>query len=162
MTAYADTDYGIALYGPDYITVSFDRDQDGILGAGDLAAAALMFDVVTARFNGILLGRVPLPFAEVPLDIKKYCVDVVVYEMCPTQSTRTEEKIKRKDDAESWLRAVRDNKVKFAVGGADEPASANAPHLTQGPATVTAEQSTFEMDPGAREYTREKLKGTLI
>lgn len=156
--AYHTLQDAIDLYGTTYVTVSCDRDGDGSV---DTAAFEAMSDVVAAMINGYLLGRVPLPLAEVPKDLKKYSIDITIYELCPSQSVRTEEKTKRYDAAMSWLRAVKDNKIKLTVGGADAPAAATGAHLTAGPAVVPASTAVFEIESGSRDYTRDKLKGLL-
>ncbi len=158
MAAYADQQFAIDCYGLEYVTVSCDRNRDGTI---DSAAFALALDIATAKINSALLGRVPLPLAEVPLDVKIYCVDLAIYDMCPSASVRTEEKTKRYDAAQSWLKRVADNKIKLAIGGSAAPAPAAGPHLTASPETVESVAQIDEIREGARDYTRESLKGLL-
>ncbi len=152
--AYGSIARAIELYGSDYVTVSCDRDGDGAI---DTAATEAMLDVVDAMINGYLLGKIPLPLETVPLDLEKYAIDIAIYEMCPTQSVRTEEKVKRYDAAITWLKSVRDNKNKLTKGGAAAPEPAAGQHMTAHATVATAREARHELTQGDRFFTLSKL-----
>jgi phage gp36-like protein len=153
--AYATSADAIALYGEDFIITSFDRDNNGTL---DTAAIDRMLSAATATINGYLKGRVTLPLASVPEDLVKYCVDIAVYDGCPSASVMTEQKTRRYDSAMTWLRGVRDNKIVLADASGDKQ---GGDHLTAGPEVIPMVGNTVEIDCGARDFTRESMRGLI-
>jgi phage gp36-like protein len=112
--------------------------------------------------NGYLLGRVTLPLAIVPEDVKLACVDIAVYRMCPNAVALTEQKKERNEMALQWLKDVKSGKVHLNTGGAEAPVI-EAPNLVKSPAIEfnQARSSNDLLQYGARELTRDKLQGIL-
>lgn len=153
--AYATVAEAIELYGEDYVTVSFDRNNDGVL---DTAAATRMLDVATAKINGYLKGRITLPLASVPDDLKKYCIDIAIYEGCPRASVMTEQKRDRNEAAMVWLRGIRDNKIVLADVAGERQGGPNEMQIAE---AVPMAGNQAELIEGSREFTRQSL-GLLI
>lgn len=153
MAAYADIDFATSLYGEDYVKVSFDRDGDGEI---DTVATEMVFEVVSSEIDSYLVGRVPLPLTDVPLDLKMRCVDLCIYRMCPDAARLTEEKKARFEAAISYLKMVARNEVKLTF----DSAPAAGTHLTQRARIVTQEEACSDQD-GSRMFSRRKLRGLL-
>lgn len=86
---YAALSDATDLYGTDYVTVSFDRDNDGV---ADVAVYTAAFDRATSEINGMLAGSIDLPLATVPDDLVAYCVDIAIYYGSITCDVLTEHK----------------------------------------------------------------------
>lgn len=153
--ALASVDDAIALYGSDYVIVSFDRDGNGVI---DTAAAELHLDVATATIYGYLKGRIALPLQTVPADMKKYCIDIAIHDGCPRASVMTQEKKDRYQAAQAWLRGIRDNKIVLVDENADRQGGSNQMHEAE---ALPMHSNTAEIVEGARLFTRETLS-TLI
>lgn len=151
--AYATIDFAVQLYGVDYVTVAFDRDNDGVI---DTIATEAMLEIVSAEIDSYLVGRVPLPLTNVPLDLKMRCVDMAIYRMCPDAARLTTEKTDRFKAAESWLKMVARNEIKLTYEGAS-----TGTHLTERARIVTATAAHSEQETDARWFSRENLKDVL-
>jgi phage gp36-like protein len=155
MAAYADLDYATSLYGAEYINASIDRDGDDAITAADTDLAEAMFDVVTAEMNSYFVGRVSLPLANPPLDLKMRCVDIFIYRMCTDAGTLSEIKKARFEAAIAWLTLVATNKVKLTTL---DGSSTGANAVASARLTTAAYQS---LDDGSRRFSRSALKDVL-
>lgn len=152
MAAYADIAFATQLYGEDYVTTSFDRNNDGEI---DTADAELMLEIVSAEIDSYLVGRVaPLPLSPVPLDLKMRCVDIAIYRMCPDAGRLTTEKTDRYKAALEWLKMVADNRIKLTSEGAKVTDAS----LTQKARVIPAVTAYQDQEVDARWFRRENFR----
>jgi len=155
VAAYATIADATALYGTDYVTVAFDRDGDGSI---DTTAAELMLEVVSAEMDSFFVGRVePLPISPVPLDLKMRCIDLAIYRMCPDAARLTEEKTKRFDAAQAWLKMVAKGEIKLT----HDSAAVTGANLAQRARVVTAATADGSQGDDTRWFSRKRLKSVL-
>jgi len=151
--AHASIQDAIDLYGTDYVTVSCDRDRDGVL---DTDTFELCLLAASNKIDGLFHGRVKgWPWAVIPAHVRQYAVDIAIYTACTDPSTLTEQKTTRYHEALEYCRAVATGKIKLTT---DESESAGA-NIAQSVQTVTQTQATSLLTSCAREFTREKLRG---
>ncbi len=110
--AYATLDNANDLYGTDYVTVSFDRDNDG---SPDVDVYTAAFDRATAEINGILAGNLALPLATVPDDLVAYCVDIAIYYGSVTCDVLTDQKRELFQKAHEMVKAMAMNQRKAGL-----------------------------------------------
>ena len=144
--AYATVTEATDLYGEDYITLSVDRDDDGVI---DTTAFSDALDQATSELDSYIGVKYDLPLVVVPSVLVRFCVDVAVYVSCPNPAELTEEKIRRYDAAIKWAMGVAKGVV--SLGTIDIPASAN-----EEGGTVLTEPSASD-----RLFTRTKMSGLL-
>lgn len=154
MAAYADIAFATSVYGEDFVTTSFDRNNDGIIDTTDVE---LMFEIVTAEIDSYLVGRVPLPLTTVPLDLKMRCVDLCIYRMCPDASRATTEKTERYKAAIAWLELVAANKIRLTV----DHEKATGTHETMKATIITAATAMQDQECNARWFDRRRTKQVL-
>jgi phage gp36-like protein len=154
MAAYADIAFATSLYGSDYVTVAFDRDNDGVV---DTVAAELMFDIVSAEIDSFLVNKVPMPLTEVPLDLKMRCVDLCIYRMCPEASRLTTEKIDRFKAAQKWLEMVAEGVIKLTADGA----ALTGANKNQKATLTTAATAAQDQESDARWFKRDRTNRCL-
>lgn len=139
---YATEEDALAMYGVDFVTLSCDRNGDGVL---DSAAFDLALDWATSRIDSILTGRAAVDELDIPDSINAACVDLAIYRVSMTHDVLTDHKIKLHDQAMDWLKMV-------AVGeqgnGQESP-------------TVQGNVSFHVARTNGRELTRDKLSGLL-
>jgi phage gp36-like protein len=109
MTAYATQSDISGLYGENALVVA-DHDRDGIPDAVPVANA---LDYATAEIDSYLATRHSLPLAEVPLILKKLCVDIALHQLALSGELMTEEIEKRYDRALATLRDLSTGKAKL-------------------------------------------------
>jgi phage gp36-like protein len=149
---YASITDAIALRGADYVTVSCDRDRDGVL---DTEAFELALQAASNKVDGYFMGRVRgWPWAVVPALVRQYTVDLAIYDACTDPSVLTEIKKDRYHEAIEYLDAVAKGRIKLTT---DESESGGA-NLAQSSTTVTASRASSLMSSCARVFTREKLR----
>ncbi len=154
MAAYADIAFATSAYGSDYVTVSFDRDNDGVI---DTADVELMFEIVSAEIDSFLVGKVPMPLVAVPLDLKMRCVDLCIYRMCPDASRLTTEKTERFKAAQKWLEMVAEGVIKLSAEGA----ALTGANLNQRATITTAATALQDQEAGARWFKRDRVNRVL-
>jgi len=154
VAAYFTIADAVGLYGEDYVTVSADRDNDGEI---DTALAEGMAEIVSAEADSYMMGRVPLPLENVPLDLKMHCIDIWIYRMSPDAATASIMKEKRFDAAIKWFEMVARGQIKLTYQG--EPAV--GANKVQSAYVVTANQALSDQLDGARRFSRKRLAGLL-
>lgn len=152
MTAYATVADALALYGSNYVITSKDDDGDGTL---DTTSFELFLSAATDKINSYLAGRVPLPLEIVTGDIKKYTIDIAIFECCPSAAEATEQKTGRYKMAMDWLQKFADNKVKVA----DQDGTNVGLSKTRRAVLVNSTEQESSLSTGSRDYTRAKLRG---
>lgn len=123
-------------YGEQELLLVADRDNDGVMDAGVVAAALQDADAEIVSFIGQAVRIDP---AKVPLNLKRLACDIARYRLygaSPTEDVR-----KRYDDAVSFLKRVAAGAATLD-GGASAPAEAQTPPK---PAAVV---------PGSRIFKR--------
>ncbi len=154
MAAYADIAFATSVYGENYVTTSFDRNNDGDI---DTADVELMFEIVSAEIDSFLVGKVAMPLSPIPLDLKLRCVDLCIYRMCPDASTLTTEKIDRFKAAQTWLQMIARNEIKLTSAGE----ATTGTHLTQRATLITQSEAMQEQECGARWFQRDRSNRVL-
>lgn len=149
--AYATVQDALDRYAEDYVVTSCDRDEDGIL---DTASFEQALDDATDWIDSYLVGRVTLPLTVVPRRLIRICVDVAIFESSESADTMTTLKQDRFNRAKEFMEAVAANKLKLVRDGANtagrnKPASATI---------VTQHTQRDEREPGARRFSRDKLR----
>lgn len=149
--AYASVQDAIDIHGLDYITVSCDRDGDGDLDIDVFEKALLR---ASGRIDGAFAGRVPgWPWQLPPPYLQEICVNIAVYSACPTQDVLTEIKKERYQEAVEYLDAVAKGKIKLTQDGDPKGAA-----LNQSASVATSCDNRALMEPGARNFTRQKMR----
>lgn len=154
MAAYATIAFATSVYGSDYVTVSFDRNNDGTI---DTVDTELMLEIVSAEIDSFLVGKVPLPLTEVPLDLQMRCIDLCVYRMCPDASRLTTEKTERFKAAQKWLEMVAEGKIKLAADGT----ALTGANLNQRATLTTAATALQDQETDARWFKRDRATRSL-
>lgn len=151
--SHASVAEAVALYGEDFITTTFDRDNDGDL---DTDACQQALDAATNEIDGWLIGRVDgWPLDAIPPQIKRYCIDMAVYIGSPTADVGTSDKSKRYDAAVHYLEMVAMGKVRLVPVVADVPSQADT--VTLQPQVLPDRVITVEAGCD-RQFTRTKLR----
>lgn len=149
--AYASVQDAIDIHGLDYITVSCDRDGDGDLDIEVFEKALIR---ASDRIDGAFSGRVPgWPWQVPPANLLEICVNVAVYSTCNTQDVITDIKKERYHEAIEYLDAVAKGKIKLTKDGDPQGASLNLAS-----STATSCDNRALMEPGARNFTRQKMR----
>lgn len=149
--AYATSTYATTLHGAAYLAAACDRDGDGTL---DAAAFDEWLEVASDIIDGYLLGRYGLPLASPPRVLKKYCVDIAVYEAANTADVATKKHEKRRDQAIDWLEKVALGKIKLET-------SDDSTEVNQAQEASIATKSELGIVSDDRQFRRDSLKELL-
>jgi phage gp36-like protein len=141
--SYATIQDANDLYGETYVLTSVDRDDDG---EPDLNSLTKAFAQASSEMDTYLGVRYDVPVDPVPDVLKRYCVDIGLYQLSSgAGGGLTDEKRRRYEDAIKWLSKLAKADVSLGLpegsGVEDEP----LPRITESP----------------RLFTRSKLDGLL-
>jgi phage gp36-like protein len=138
MPVYATHDDMVNRHGNDAVTVTFDRDGDGML---DSAAESAALADASNEIDGYLAGVYTLPLATVPPLLVLYCCDIAIYRGAQG-AVVTEEIRKRFEDAIKFLTMLAQGKIKLF---ANDPSAPNG-------------GSGASFDAGERIFTRSRTR----
>ena len=141
MSSYATVQDAIDLYGQDYIVVSADRNEDGVV---DMVPFTDALAQATSELNSYIGVKYKLPLAEVPDVLRRFCVDIAVYITSSSPGVLTEEKENRYKSAIDWAKSVA--KGTATLGIEDTPESIDS-----------IEGGSVQTSYSTREMTRGKL-----
>jgi phage gp36-like protein len=141
------------LYGAGFVTVACDRNVDGSL---DTASFEYHLQVASDQIDGYLLGRYNLPLATPPAIFVKVCVDLAIYNACPTADVLTNEIRDRNKAALEYMRDIAANRVKLIIAP-----STTEPNRAQHPQIDTQVEVRRMLVTGSREFKTESLRRLL-
>lgn len=150
MASYASIEDAIALYGTEYVTLSCDRDRDGLPDTDVMESALLS---ASDQIDGFIIGREPLPLNPVPVVLKKICVDIAIYDCCPSQQSLTEQKTKRYEAAMRYMEKIGLGKLRLSAAGVGVGAN-----QSQTSTTNTACTNSVLASPGSRRMSRGQMR----
>ena len=151
MAVYATIQDALDRYGNDYVVVSCDRDDDGVL---DTEALTLALEDASDWIDSYLAGRVALPLTTIPRRLIKVCIDVAIYELCEGASTMTTQKKERYESAKEFMMDVKNGARRLTF----DQELVQSPNSTQEAQIVTQKQQRIERVCGSRLYTRDTLR----
>ena len=127
--AYATVQDAIDLYGESYVLTSVDRDKDGKVDNNALKNALKQASSLLDSYIGF---RYVVPVSPVPQILKKFTIDIAIYESSPGTLARTKEKRERFEDAIKWAKDVSAGKAAIVVAGNvdPEPEQVNEPEIS--------------------------------
>lgn len=132
-------------FGEAQVLIASDRDGDGVADTGLIDSALLK---ASEEIDSYLIMRYSLPLATTPGILKSVCCEIAMYRLSPDTSY-TEEKRKRYEDAIKWLRDV----AKGLVGLDDDSGTEE-----EGDDNLEIDDGT-ETTVTSRVFTRSKLGG---
>lgn len=138
--AYAVFQDAIDLYGQDYVLTAVDRDDDG---TPDKASFQDALEQASGEIDSYLRARYTLPLAQVPPQLRRFAVDIAIYQCSADPAMATDEKRRRYEDAIRWLEKVALGQLSLGV---EEP---------------TPDSGTPQLIYQGRRFTRETLRGLL-
>ncbi len=130
-------------FGLDAVTLSADRDGDGVADADVVARAIEHADGLIDSRIGV---KYKLPLDVVPTVLVAYAGDIALYRMSLSTGSYSDEKRQRYEDALGWLDKVAAGKA--VLDGQPEPEGKGGP-------------AAIRVVAAPREFTREKLGGIL-
>ncbi len=151
--AYATVADAELLYGVGYVTVACDRNVDGTL---DTTSFEYQLQVASDQMDGFILGRYPLPLATPPAVFVKVCVDLAIYNSCPTADVMTSLIEKRNEQALHYMRDIAANRVKLVIAP-----NTTAPNESRQVETVTQPTVRRTLVQGSREFKTSPLRDLL-
>lgn len=99
--AYATVGEISDRYGADSLSALADRDGDTMM---EMEAINGALDDATAEIDSYLAARYPLPLSDVPISLKRACMDIALYHLAGQRTT--DEIEKRYNRAIAWLRDI--------------------------------------------------------
>lgn len=141
--SYATIQDAQDLYGETYVVTSVDRDEDG---EPDLTSLTKALAQASSELDTYLGVRYTVPVSPAPTVLKRYCVDVALYQLSSSAAQGlTEEKRTRYEDAIRWLTKLAKGEVTLGLPDADGVEDDPLPQITE----------------TTRLFTRTKLDGLL-
>ena len=120
-----------------------DLTDDTLTGAYDAAVVDRAIDDADAEINGYVGTRYAVGRDPVPPGLRKYSVDIAIYNLYSRRKTVNEEWRKRYEDAVRYLELVAKGQISLGAGDAEPGAVNHAPQISGPP----------------RLFSRHKLKG---
>lgn len=136
----------IERYGQGFYDALADPDMDG---NPDVARTDRAIEDASSLIDGYLGTRYDLPLAIVPQVVKRICIDIAAYHLCPDASAMTEIIEKRYEAA---IVVAKDISAGRASLGASEPKGGSLDPGTLGDGAVL-------VSGPERVMTRERLRG---
>lgn len=137
---YAAFQDAIDLYGQDYVLTAVDRDDDG---TPDHTSFEDALEQASGEIDSYLRARYSLPLDPAPPQLKRYAVDIAVYQCSADPAMATDEKRRRYEDAIKWLEKVSMGKLSLGV---EEP---------------SPDSATPQLSYSDRRFTRDSMRGLL-
>lgn len=129
---YATQDDIVSFHGDRVLKVVADRNKDG---TPEAATVTLALESATAEIDSYLRERYTVPLSTPGPMIKTICVDIAVYRMALSESSCTENMIKRYESALAWLKDIAAGKASLEatnIDGGDGGQDAGAQDVTGG------------------------------
>lgn len=117
-----------------------DLTDDAKTGEYDAAIVLRAIDDADAEINGYVGTRYNVERDPTPPVLRKYSVDIAIYNLYSRRKTVNEEWTKRYDSAIRYLELVAQGKISLGAGDADTGAVNHAPKI-QGPARIFSRDS---------------------
>jgi phage gp36-like protein len=124
-------------------TVLIQLTDDANVGAVDDAIVEQEIENAAGEINGYCAERYPVPLSPVPPIIRKFSVDIAIYNLFARRKGASDDRKARYDNAIRFLRNVSSGRVSLG---------ASAPE----PVTTT---DSVAMESGTRIFTRDKMSG---
>lgn len=137
-------------------------ESEAVPGELDAEAIGIAFDDATGEMNTYIGKRYPLPLVFSPNILRRYCVDIALYQLGLDAHGNTEEKRIRYEDAIKWLKLVAKGDVELDLSSgasADEDEDGNPVDASGNPIIDGPQMPDAEITHETRLFCRNSMSG---